>query len=253
VIDNLDRVKIKNVNKSHETQFANFLVFNRNQKIEILTNKKITTMKDITRLNNAEYNIASKFLEDILVQGKLSHQEVASIVNIDNPLIVGDFLEKYQHFEQADIGYLKSFIIEQIDNENRLFVSDLIDFATDWEVELPYQKCIDLILPYEDDNTYVQLAVISYLFKNLKFNHIELLIKYLHQTLNNPECNQSVQINAALFLFRVTHKKQYLEDLIDLIVNGEDNIELMRNILELKYNESEYFDYHSLLFALLPH
>ena len=201
---------------------------------------------------NSDYSVATKTLNTILARGKLNHKEITSILKLENLVIVGEFLQEYQYFDAIDLTYIKDFLIYNLDNSDRLFVSDLIEFAGKWEIELPYKKCIEMLKVYEDDNTYVQLSLTTYLFENLKIVHIEHLFSTLCEVLNNPECNQSVQIKAAFFLFRITHKKEFLNDLVDLVVNGSDNKELLQNLLLIDYNSEEYFEYYSLLLAILP-
>ena len=52
-------------------------------------------------------------------------------------------------------------------------------------------------------------------------------------------------------MFRMTYKKKYLIDLLDLVVNGDDNKTLLKNILLQKFNGRKYFEYHDALKSLL--
>ena len=139
----------------------------------------------------------------------------------------------------------------KLNSADKLFVSVLIEFADDWDLELPYSECIKCLDNFENDNTYVQLAMIDYIFGNLKMKYLSVIINSLDGILSNAECNQSVQVKAAFFLFRITHKKRYLIDLIDLVVNGDDNKALLKNILSRSFNGSEYFEYHDVLKSIL--
>lgn len=200
------------------------------------------------RLNSPEYSISSKLLKEILSKEKISDDDLTAILSLNNLLTIGDFLQKFKDFSENNLKLIETYINENLDHSDRLFISDLIEFATDWNLSLPYKKCIGFLKKYNDDDTYVQLASIEYVFKNLKFQFIDEIYNSLYAILNNSECNQSNQVMSAFVLFRITAKKEFLIDLLDLVVNGDlDNKVLLKNILALKFNSNEYYEYSSLL------
>lgn len=197
-------------------------------------------------LNSKEYSTARAELQSILKQGKLSQSSIDVILSIDNKLIISDFLEQYLFFDEEDIVRMENYIINNIGNSDRLFVSDLIEFATYWEIELSYDLCINLLGNYKDDDHYVLLAVMSYIFENMKLAYIDDIVKGLIKVVNNSDQLESALVKAYFILFRVTQKKDYLTSLINLVEDGNQK-ELLSNILKLEYNRQEYFDYHDFL------
>jgi len=202
-------------------------------------------IKVLNSTENAEYGKAELCLKKV-IKKKLCTEDIKTMLLLDNKLIIGEFLIHYKHFDNNDLKYIAQYILDNLDNKDRMLVSDLIEFATYWELQLPYDKCIEFLTIYKDDNTYVQLAVIDYIFENLKFSKIVKVVAALQEILNSPNMNNSLKVKASFVLFRITMKKKYLEDLIDFVI-VEDYRELLQNILKEKYNSQKYFDYHNLL------
>lgn len=202
---------------------------------------------------NSDYPIASKALKKILSKGMLKSKEIKTLLLLKNNLIISDFLENYKFFTKKDLSTIELFIIENLDCKDRLFVSDLIEFAYEWNLSLPYEKCIRFLKKFSNDNTYVQLACIDYIFLNLKFQYIDEIYVALNAILQNSRCNQSNQILAAFYLFRITSKKEFLIDLLDLVINGdtENNKILLKNILKINYNGPKYFEYYDILKSIV--
>lgn len=204
--------------------------------------------KVLNILNNIEgtdYGKAEVCLKKIMLK-KLCFEDIKTILLLNSKLLIGEFLINYKHFDNNDLKYIEQYILKNLDNEDRMFVSDLIEFATYWELQLPYKKCLDFLRVYENDNAYVQLAVIDYVFENLKFSYISEIVKLLQEILDNKEMSNSLKVKAAFVMFRITMKKKYLEDLTDLVIT-EDYRKLLQNMLKQKYNTQKYFDYYNLL------
>jgi len=202
----------------------------------------------LDKLNSAEYEISVKSLKEILPSKAISDGDLLEILSVENKLVVGDFLQQYSNFSEGNLKVIERYINENLDHADRLYVSDLIEFATDQNLDLMYRRCLDFLKQYEDDNTYVQLASIEYIFKNLRFSHIKEIFNSLSSILDNPECNQSNQVLSAFVLFRITANNKFLNDLIDLVVNGdEDNRKFLGNLLKLDYNDAKYFEYSNIL------
>jgi hypothetical protein len=205
----------------------------------------------LKKLNSPEYSIASKALSELLTINSIDKNDLDKILALDNHLIIGDFLEKYNNYQESDLSLIESFINRNLDHHNRLFVSDLIEFATDWGLELHYDKCLMFLIKYGDDDDFVLLSSMDYIFENLKFTKIDEIYRLLNSILQNPESNQSAQVKAAFMLFRITMRKEFLSDLIDLVVNGNENNKLLLgNLLALEYNSAQFFDYYDILVQL---
>ena len=163
-------------------------------------------------LNSLDYTIASKVLNSLLDK-QLELEDIKQIMSIENKLIIADFLGEYTYFSDNDLAYINSYITINIDNEDRLFVSDLIEFAIEFNLSLPYEKCLDFLLNHKDENAYVLLAAIDYIFENLNFYYIDTIVLRFENIINNPEHNQSAQVKASFALFRITLDEKYLLDL----------------------------------------
>ena len=202
---------------------------------------------------NSDFPFANKELKKLLLKGKLKIKDIGVLLSLSNNLIISEFLKTYAYFNKEDLVIIELFIIDKLNCKDRLFVSDLIEFASEWNLSLPYEKCIFFLNKYNGDNTYVQLASIEYISLNLNYHHVEAICLALNAILQNPKCNQSSQVAAAFCLLRISSKKEYLLDLLDLVVNGDSyNKPLLKNILERKSNAMLYFEYYEILKSVLP-
>ena len=75
----------------------------------------------------------------------VSNKKLVSLLHKMSYADLGDYLLTNKQFSKDNIVIIKQFIIEHLDNPNRLFVSDLIDFSIIYNIELPYKKCIDFL------------------------------------------------------------------------------------------------------------
>ena len=205
-----------------------------------------STLKEL----NSDYPIATNRLRKLLA-GKFSSTAVDEMLSLDNILIISDFLSQYNRFSKEDILKIEAFINGNLNHRNKLFLSDLIAFADGYGLNIPYEKCISYLQKFKGDNTYVQLAAIDYIFNKVDLRYWDEIAENLMLILSNKECNQSVQVKAAFFLFRMTYKKQYLTDLLDLVINGDDNKLLLHNLLKHQFNSAKHFEYHNVLSAVL--
>lgn len=206
----------------------------------------------LNKLKSKSYKVASKALKELIKSDSISDSDLETILYLADKTIIGDFLQEYKKFTNVQLKYLETFIVLNLDNDNRLFVSDLIEFSIDWGLLLPYKKCIEFLTMFEDDNLYVQIASLDYIFENLKTVYFDEIYDILCSILNNPESNQSVQVRASFMLFRFTAKPFFLQELGDLVVNGDDlNKSVLKNILAMEFNKPQYFEGYSQLLALL--
>jgi len=221
-------------------------------KVKIKRNnmRKITIEKiNACKEDKDIYSEIEKYLDNLLSKGKLKQKEILEILHLENYLFISDFLIKYIFFDKEDLTLIQNYIIANLAHKERLFVSDLLEFATYWDLELPYEKCLNLLDKYEGDDHYVLLASMDYVFKNLRFEYIDQIVDRLINVIDNSNQIQTAQVKASFILFRITLKKEYLTNLIELVVNN-DHKTLLRNILNLEYNSQKYFDYHDLLMSI---
>jgi len=219
------------------------LVIENQDKIKIKNN--IMKIQNYLELTSSDYQTALNALKNNIVL-QLDEEDLKLIFSLEEKLLISDFLENYNNFTDEDLLYVEKFIIKNLEDSDKLFVSDLIEFATEFDLNLPYPKCLDFLNNNIEDNSYVLLSTIFYISKNIKFQYIEQIHEKLNNILNDPQHNQSAQIASAFLLFRITHNKQYYNDLTDLVINGhKDNKLLLQNILNLEYNQPAFFDLYN--------
>ncbi len=219
------------------------MVIENQDKIKIKNN--IMKIQNYLELTSSDYQTALNALKNNIVL-QLDEEDLKLIFSLEEKLLISDFLENYNNFTDEDLLYVEKFIIKNLEDSDKLFVSDLIEFATEFDLNLPYPKCLDFLNNNIEDNSYVLLSTIFYISKNIKFQYIEQIHEKLNNILNDPQHNQSAQIASAFLLFRITHNKQYYNDLTDLVINGhKDNKLLLQNILNLEYNQPAFFDLYN--------
>ena len=215
-----------------------------------MDNKLKSTEQEALSQEDIESNILDRKLSKLMRQD-LTNEQIMEILHWKDLFVVGRFLHEYD-FEEEDLPIIHSFILNNLDHEDRLFVSDLIEVATELDLELPYLKCLEFLDwkakadSDEDDQHYVVMATIDYVFKNLKQKYIARIVDSLNNILNNRNSYQSTQVRADFVLFRITQKQKYLWDMIDLVIN-EKHQGLLNNILKDEYNRQRYFEYHDFL------
>lgn len=215
-----------------------------------MDNKLKSTEPEALSQEDIESNILDRKLSKLMRQD-LTNDQIMEILHWKSLRVVSRFLHEYD-FEEENLPIIHRFILDNLDHEDRLFVSDLIEVATELDLELPYLKCLEFLdwkakaNSNEDDQHYVVMATINYVFKNLKQKYITRIVNSLNNILNNGNSYQSTQVRADFVLFRITQKQKYLRDLIDLVIN-EKHQELLNNILKKEYNQQRYFEYHDFL------
>jgi hypothetical protein len=193
------------------------------------------------QLCNSEYSISSKALQTILKE-KITNEDIIKIFSSNNYLIIADFLEEFDKYDENTLKYIENYIINHLDDKDRLFVSDLIEFATEWGLSIPYEKCIGFVKVCGKDDDYVGIASIDYIYTNFKLNYFDDIYKVLNIVINNTEYNQSAQLRAAMTLFRYTHNKKYYLILKSLVEKGDENNRvLLKNKLNYFYNSDDLF------------
>lgn len=203
------------------------------------------------KLKSSDYQVAREALSQLLKNGKLDADDIAEVLTFGDKLIIGNFLTDYTCFDKDDLAFIEKYICENLDDNDRLYVSDLIEFATYWNLQIPYEKCLEFLKIYEDDHHYVLLASIDYIFENFKYSYISEFYDLLNEILYNSNQHESAQLLASFVLFRISLKKDYLIKLIDLTIRNQYNTQSLKNILKREYNDQKYFDYHDLLTALV--
>ncbi|MNY10933.1 hypothetical protein D3C86_1439340 [compost metagenome] len=173
---------------------------------------------------------------------KLSNEDIEFILNLDEKELVVTFFSEYSLFDKDDFLHIEKFTNENLENDNLDFVSDLIYFAADFGLDLNYKRILELVIIEKTDNDFIVLACLQYLHLNIKLIYVDIIVKNLEHVTNNTIYHQNEQLLASLILFRITHKTNYLDFIIELIDYDNSNLEFLQNTLKDKFYDSMYFN-----------
>lgn len=198
----------------------------------------------INNLNSLDFIEANKILNTTISSGyNFSINEIEDLLNLNEKEITATFLEKYETFEEHQLSFIEGYINKNIAIANKDYLSDLIDFATYWSLNLNYKKLLILLSNDHPENKFVVLSTVQYITENIKLMYIEEIVMALENILNNPNFYQNTQIASALALYRLTHKKSYLEEIKHWFKKTDEvNILYLKNTLKLKFNKDMFFD-----------
>ena len=197
-------------------------------------------------INSMPFSEAVKLINELCNENiKLSLSQINFILNINEKELVNIFFDEYKYFDQKDFSLIEDFININLETENKNYLSDLIYFATDFGLNINYEKILSLLLVYGEDLECVVLGCLEYINKNVKFLYIEELVKNLEYVQNNIFYHQNEQLLASLILYRITHKAKYLDFITELLDSDESNLEILKNKLKEKMFTNDYFDFPS--------
>ena len=91
-----------------------------------------------------------------------------------------------------------------------------------------------------EENHFAVLSSINYITENIKLFYIKEIVSNMRRILDNSNYYQNTQICAALCLFRVTHNKEYLQEIKDWF-DIDENKEFLTNKLKSEYYKKIYF------------
>ncbi len=193
-------------------------------------------------LADKDYSVAAKELNILLERPKVNFDELKDIFCLENKLIIGDFLERYENFTSKDLEFIQDHINNNLNHTNKMYVSDLIDFASNWGLEITYEECVKLLNNTKEENKYAVSSAITYIYENFRFAYFNEVFNSFEKILKSQNYFQSCQVKVCFALFRITHHKKYLFRLVDLIKSGQElNKTLMNNILKDEFNKGKYF------------
>ena len=186
---------------------------------------------------------AQKFILELCIQKiKLTNKDINFILNLEEKELVNIFFNEYCLFDNNNFLLIEKYTNNNLDINDKDFVSDLIYFARDFGLDLNYKKIISfLIIEIEDNNCFV-LACLEYLSLNIKFLYIEQIIKNLKYIRNNVIYNQNEQVLASLILFRITQNSNYLLFVKELIEYDNTNLKYLNNSLKEEMYDEKYFN-----------
>jgi len=203
---------------------------------------------DIDSLNNISYVEANKMILGLIDSStSISNENLIKILNLKERELVSTFLEEFENFSEEQFLSLEKYINDNLNLEDKDFVSDLIDFASDWSLNINYKKILSFLDIDNDKNHFIVLSSVNYITENIKLFYVKEIVAKMRNILDNSNYYQNTQISAALCLFRITHNKKYL-----LEIKGwfdiDENKEFLSNKLKKEYYKTMYFpDIESIL------
>ena len=190
-------------------------------------------------------------IEQLIAMDSISDEALEFILHLDDNFLTADFLDGFNKFSYGQLLTLENYIMKNLSNSDRLFVSDLIDFARKNNFTVFYKNCIDFISSEKEDYNLI-LSSIIYISEKHNFTQISEIKTVLDKILEKENYYFNCQIVAAFYLFRLTFHQIYLEKLVQLLLHTpESNKELIAGVLKYPYNQPEYFVYHNLIASFL--
>lgn len=200
-----------------------------------------------TKLLSEIYEEPYQAIEELVSHETIPDEALKFILSLDDNFMIADFLDGFTNFSPHQLQIVEGYIKRNMKNSDRLYVSDLVDFAKKYNFYSILHECLGFINnPLEDSNLI--LSSIIYVYEKMDLQFVKEIKNALDNVISDKDYFHSCRTAAAFYLFRLTFDNSYLEILIDYLVNGPElNKELMSNLLAYEYNKQNYFAYHNVL------
>lgn len=173
---------------------------------------------------------------------KISLEEINFILNLEEKELVETFLSEYSLFDQDDFQFIEHFTNLNLENDNTDFVSDLIYFASDFGLDLSYDKILKKVIKNKGDENCLVLSILEYLLMNFKFIYIGELFKTLIYVRDSKDYFQNEQILSSVILFKISNKSEYLNFVVELLESDKSNMEFFNNLMMRPIFNKNYFN-----------
>lgn len=205
--------------------------------------KKIISDLSVLPFSEANQQVINLCKEEI----KLSSNEINFIFNLEEKELVETFLNEYKLFDQEDFRFIEHFINFNLENDNKDFVSDLVYFATDFGLDLNYDKIIKMVIENKGNEDCLVLSILEYLLMNFKFIYIEELLNVLIYVRDNKDYFQNEQLLSSVILYKISNQSEYLKFAKELIDSDKSNKEFFNNLMKRNIFNKKYFQNIELL------
>lgn len=195
----------------------------------------------INELKNLTNEKAEKVIFKLVKKSKLITNEELNVILNSGDFVVNIFIDNYVKLTPEQFSIIENYINKNLDHENRLFVSDLIEFSTDFGLNLNYLQVCNLILDVSENNHFVVLASVEYIYQNYKLSFISQTFAVLDQIIDNPYYYENVQCSALFALYRITGKLKYVKRIKTLLKDSKENQTYVSNKLKKLHNKEKYF------------
>jgi hypothetical protein len=186
------------------------------------------------------------FYNKIMKQSSVDNSDLEVILLCPKKNLITEFLFQFPAFTEENFSLIEKFINNNLLNKNRLFVSDLIDSATDFNLDLDYKICLSFLNKYRNDNHYVLISTIEYLCSNLKMAHIKTIVSSLEKIKSVKNSDDVAKVFSLFYLYRITFKNKYLIELEQYLLDKDLNL-LLLNLVNKENNHLDYFEGNALI------
>lgn len=202
-------------------------------------------------LLDSSYEKPYEAVAEILKFSKLADELLEFILELEDKLVLVEFLKGYNNFSATQLDIIEEFIRKNLFDNDKLFASELIGIANDWGITSIYKSCIDFIRNKKEDHLII-LESIYMIFEHLDLDFLEEVYEVLENIIASKEYYQSCQTASAFYLLRMSGQEKYFRNIIDYVENGQEmNRNILTNILSQEYNQQKYFSYHDLLMGVI--
>ncbi len=188
----------------------------------------------------ADYN---KVLESILNAKRISNNLFHFILNHNDTIEKMECLFACQYFTKTQFKELKQFIKRNLNHEEECFVNELIEFAIFWDFDDFWDECIQFIENPKVSDLIIVMAI-EYVFYRMNNEKLPEAVEAFQKVIDSAEYYQNCQTVASLYLFRLTHNKEYYDYLKESMDLDSNNRIVLRNTLAAECNQQKYFAYH---------
>lgn len=166
------------------------------------------------------------------IDSKIKDSDLKVLLTSNQNDLIICFLECYSCYNLTQLQTIETFIDANLENGDRFFVSELIDFGSEWGLNLNYDRLLKLAKSSSEEDHFVVLSVIKYISENVKTYYIERIFSTFNYILNTSSYFQNVQLAAAIGLFRISQDDHYLKIIDNWFDNNEVNKVFLKNYLD---------------------
>ncbi|EHQ41280.1 MULTISPECIES: hypothetical protein [Myroides] len=161
-------------------------------------------------------------LELALSQEKIVNQDIILLFTIEEKELISAFLGNFNGFSRSNLKIIEKKINTLLYNDNREYVSDLIDFSILYGLNLDYTIIINLVKQSDKKEHFVILSALQYLSENIKYYYIEEIFESLELIVDSKH-SDNIKILSLLILYKISHLDIYV-DKIKKMIDNEQNL-----------------------------
>ncbi|MDR2224220.1 MAG: hypothetical protein LBE34_16005 [Flavobacteriaceae bacterium] len=184
-------------------------------------------------------------LELALNKEKVENKNLSILFMLSEKELINVFLENFGGFSKSNLGFIEKKINKSLFDNNRDYVSDLIDFSIFKGLYLDYNIILDLVKQKNEDEHFVILSALQYLSENIKYYYIEEIFECMESIVDSKH-KDNLKILSLLILYKISHLDIYLNRIEKMLFN-EDNVVYFTNRIKNYDFEEQFFNNEKLL------